>query len=98
MEVIDLLVRFPRNYYMLRFDKARPLFAIFRGRKRVSKMRKFTRKLTYPPFWPFLKILKSTMEVIDMLVRFPRNYHMLRFDKARPLFAFFRERKKVKNE
>jgi hypothetical protein len=39
------------------------------------------------------KILKSTMEVIDMLVRFPRNYYMLRFDKARPLYALFIEKK-----
>jgi hypothetical protein len=45
-----------------------------------------------------LKILKSTMEVIDMLVRFPRNYYRLRFDKARPLYVFFSERKRVKNE
>jgi hypothetical protein len=45
-----------------------------------------------------LKFLKSTMEVEDMLVRFPRNYYMLRFDKARPLYALFSERKMVKNE
>ena len=61
-----------------------------------SKIRKLTRKL--PPFWPFLKFLKSTMEVVDMLVRFPWNYYMLRFDKARPLYALFSERKGVKNE
>jgi hypothetical protein len=63
-----------------------------------SKILKLTRKFTLPPFWPFLKFLKSTMEVVDMLVRFPRGYYMLRFDKARPLYAFFRERKRVKNE
>jgi hypothetical protein len=33
-----------------------------------------------------------------MLVRFPRNDYMLRFDKARPLYAFFSERKWVKDE
>jgi hypothetical protein len=33
-----------------------------------------------------------------MLVRFPRNYYMLRFDKARPLYDLFSERKMVKNE
>ena len=38
------------------------------------------------------------MEVVDMLVRFPRNYYMLRFNKARPLNALFIERKRVKNE
>jgi hypothetical protein len=38
------------------------------------------------------------MEVEDMLVRFPTNYYMLRFDKARPLYALFSERKMVKNE
>jgi hypothetical protein len=58
-----------------------------------SKIRKLPRKFTLPPFCPFLKFLKSTMEVIDMLVRFPRNYYMLRFDKARPLFALFSEKK-----
>jgi hypothetical protein len=64
-----------------------PFLAKEKGTK-SSKIRKLTRKFTLPPFWPFLKILKSTMEVIDMLVRFPRNYYMLRFDKARPLYAF----------
>jgi hypothetical protein len=44
-----------------------------------------------------LKILKSTMEVKDMLVRLPTNYYMVRFDKARPLYALFSERKRVKN-
>jgi hypothetical protein len=63
-----------------------------------SKIRKLTRKFILPPFWTFLKFLKSTMEVVDMLVRFRRNYYMLRFDKARPLYALFRERKRVKNE
>jgi hypothetical protein len=62
-----------------------------------SKIRKLIRKFTLPPFWTFLKFLKSTMEVVDMLVRFPRNYYMLRFDKARPLYAFFSERKWVKD-
>jgi hypothetical protein len=60
---------------------------------KMGKIRKLTRKLTSPTFWPFLKILKSTIEVIDMLIRFPRNYYMLRFDKARSLYAFFSERK-----
>jgi hypothetical protein len=64
-----------------------PFLAKEKGTK-SSKIRKLTRKFTLPPFWPFLKILKSTMEVIDMLVRYPRNYYMLRFDKARPLYAF----------
>jgi hypothetical protein len=63
-----------------------------------SKIRKLTSKFTLTPFWPFLKFLKSTIEVLDMLVRFPRNYYMLRFDKARPLYAFFIERKMVKND
>jgi hypothetical protein len=74
-----------------------PFLVKEKGSKR-SKIRKLTRKLTLPPFWLFLKFLKSTMEVIDMLVRFPRNYYMLRFDKARPLYVFFSERKRVKNE
>ena len=63
-----------------------------------SKIRKLTRKLTLPPFWPFLKILKSTVDVVDMLVIFRRNYYILRFVKTRPLYAFFSERKRVKNE
>jgi len=74
-----------------------PIFVKEKGSK-TSKIRKLTRKFTLQPFWPFLKILKSTMEVIDMLVQFPMNYYMPRFDKARPLYAFFGERKKVKNE
>ena len=65
---------------------------------KTGKIRKLTREFTLPPFWPFLKFLKSTMEEIDMLVRFPTNYYMVRFDKARPLYAFFSERKRVKNE
>jgi hypothetical protein len=65
---------------------------------KTSKIRKLTRKFTSPPFWPFLKFLKSTMEVVDMLFRFPMNYYMLRFDKARPLYALFIERKRVKND
>jgi hypothetical protein len=65
---------------------------------KTSKIRKLTRKFTLPPFWPFLKFLKSTLEVVDMLVRFRRNYYMLRFDKARPLYDLFSERKMVKNE
>ncbi len=65
---------------------------------KTSKIRKWTRKFTLPPFWPFLKFLKSTMEVVDMLIRFPRNYYMLRFDKARPLYDLFSERKMVKNK
>ena len=31
------------------------------------------------------------MDVVDILVRFPRNYYMLRFDKPRPFYAFFIE-------
>ena len=65
---------------------------------KISKIRKLTRKFILPPFWPFFKFLKSTMEVVDMLVRFPRNYYMLRFDKVRPLYVFFSERKRDKNE
>jgi hypothetical protein len=38
------------------------------------------------------------MDVVDMLVRFHRNYYMLRFDKARPLYDLFSELKRVKNE
>jgi hypothetical protein len=63
-----------------------------------SKIRKLTRNITLPPFWPFFKFLKSTLKVVDMLVRFPMNYFMLRFDKARPLYDLFSERKRVKNE
>jgi hypothetical protein len=63
-----------------------------------NKIRKLTREFTLPPFWTFLKFLKSTMEVVDMLVRFRRNYYVLRFDKARPLYAFFCERKRVKSK
>ena len=98
MEVVDILVRFPRKYYMLRFDKARPLYALFSEKKgsKTSKIRKLTRKYTLPPFWPFFKFLKSTMEVEDILVRFPRMYYMLQFD--RPLYALFSERKRVKNK
>jgi hypothetical protein len=42
MEVVDMLVRFPRNYYMLRFNKARPLYGLFSERKssKTSKIRK----------------------------------------------------------
>ena len=65
---------------------------------KTSKILKLTRKFTLPPFWSFLKFLKSNIEVADMLVRFPRNYYMLRFDKARPRYALFSERKMVKNE
>jgi hypothetical protein len=65
---------------------------------KTSKIRKLTRNITLPPFWPFLKILKSTLKVVDMLVRFPRNYYMVQFDKARLLYALFSERKRVKNE
>jgi hypothetical protein len=63
-----------------------------------SKIRKLTRKFTLPPFWPFIKFLKSAMEVVDMIVRFPRSYYMLRFDKAGPLYALFSERKRVKKK
>ena len=65
---------------------------------KTSKIRKLTRKFTLPPFWPFLKFLKSTTEVVDMHIRFPRNYYMLRFDKAGPLYDLFSERKMVKNK
>jgi hypothetical protein len=65
---------------------------------KTCKIRKLTRNITLPPFWPFLKFLKPTLKVVDMLVRFPRNYYMLRFDKARPLYDLFSERKMVKNE
>jgi hypothetical protein len=65
---------------------------------KTSKIPKLTRKIIEPPFWPFFKFLKSTMEAVDMLVRFPRNYYMLRFDMARPLYALFNERKRVKNK
>jgi hypothetical protein len=73
-------------------------FLVKEERSKTSKIRKLTRKFTLPPFWPFLKFLKSTVEVVDMLVRFPKNYYMVRFDKARPLYALFSERKRVKNE
>jgi hypothetical protein len=73
-------------------------FLVKEKESKTSKIRKLTRKCTLPPFWPFFKFLKSTMEVVDMLVRFPKNYYMLRFDKARPLYALFSERKRVKNE
>ena len=56
---------------------------------KTSKIRKLKRKFTLPPFCPFLKFLKSTMEVVDMLVRFLRNYYMVQFDKGRPLYAPF---------
>ena len=95
-----MLVRFHRNYYMLRFDKLghfMPFFVKEKGSK-TSKIRKLTRIYALASFWPFFKFLKSTMEVVDMLVRFPRNYDMLRLDKARPLYALFSERKRVKNE
>ena len=65
---------------------------------KTSKIRKLTRKYTLPPFWPFFKFLKSTMVVVDILVRFPRKYYMLRFDKAGPLYAPFSERKWIKIE
>jgi hypothetical protein len=65
---------------------------------KTSKIHKLTRKFTLPQFWPFFKFLKSSMEVVDMLVRFLRNYYMLRFDKAGPLYDLFIERKMVKKE
>jgi hypothetical protein len=65
---------------------------------KTSKIRKLTRKFTSPSFCPFSKMIKSTLEFEYMLVRFHRNYYMLRFDKARPLYDLFSERKKVKNE
>jgi hypothetical protein len=74
-----------------------PFLAKEKGSK-SSKIRKLTRKFTLTPFWTFLKFLKSTIEVVDMLVRFPRNYYMVRFDKARSLYALLMERKRVKNE
>jgi hypothetical protein len=74
------------------------LFLVKEKGSKTSKIRKLTRKFTLPPFWPLLKFLKSIVDVVDMLVRFPRNYCMLRFDKARSIYAFFSERKRVKNE
>jgi hypothetical protein len=46
-----MLVIFPRIYYVLRFNKARPIYAIFSERKRVktSKIRILTRKFTLTP-------------------------------------------------
>ena len=73
-------------------------FLVKEKRSKTSKINKLTRKFTLPPFWPFLKILKSAVDVVDMLVIFPRNYYIVRFDKTRPLYAFFSERKRVKNE
>ena len=73
-------------------------FLLKEKESKTSKIRKLTRKFTLPPFWPFFKFLKSTMVVVDILVRFPRKYYMLRFVKARPLYALFSERKRVKNE
>ena len=55
---------------------------------KTNKIRKLTRNITLPPFWLFLKFLKSTLKVVDMLVRLRRNYYMLQFDKARPLMTF----------
>ena len=100
MEVVYMLSRIPRNYYTLRFDKSRPRYPFLVKEKgsKTNKIRKLTRNITLPPFWLFLKFLKSTLKVVDMLVRFPRNYYMLRFDKARPRYALFSERKMVKNE
>ena len=72
------------------------LFLVKEKESKTSKIRKLTRKYTLPPFWPFFKFLKSTMEVVDILVRFPRMYYMLQFD--RPLCALFSERKRVKNK
>ena len=68
-------------------------FMTFLVKEKGSKTSKI-RKL----FWPFLKILKSTVDVRDMLVIFPRNYYMVQFDKARPSYALFSERKMIKNE
>ena len=95
-----MLVRFPRNYYM--FDSIRlghfMPFLVKEKESKTSKIRKLTRKYTLPLFWPFFKFLKSTMVVVDILVRFPRNYYMLRSDKVRPLYALFSERKRIKIE
>jgi hypothetical protein len=74
------------------------LFLVKEKGSKTSKIRKLTRKFNLPPFWPLLKFLKSIVDVVDMLVRFPRNYCMLRFDKARSIYASFSERKRVKNE
>ena len=73
-------------------------FLVKENGSKTSKIRKLTRKFTLPPFWPFLKFLKSTMEVVDMLFRFPRNYYMLRFDMARPFYDLFSEIKMDKKE
>jgi hypothetical protein len=84
------------------FDSIRPghvmPFLVKEKGSKSSKIRKLTRKFTLASFWPFFKFLKSTKEVVDMLVRFPRNYYTLRFDKARPLYDLFSERKMVKHE
>ncbi len=61
-----------------------------------SKIRKLTRKFILPPFWTFLKFQKSTMEVVDMLVRFLGTITC--YDSVRLGHALFSKRKRVKNE
>jgi hypothetical protein len=73
-------------------------FLVKEKRSKTNKIRKLTRNITLPPFWLFLKFLKSTLKVVDMRVILPRNYYMVQFDKARPSYALFSERKRVKNE
>ena len=55
---------------------------------KTSKIHKLTRNITLPPFWQFLKFLKSTLKVVDMLVRLPRNYYMVQFDKVCQVMPF----------
>ena len=71
-----MLVRFHRNYYMLRFDKARPLYDLFSERKRVKNKENsyIYKEINLTPILAFLIILKSAVDVVDMLVIFPRNY------------------------
>ena len=51
MEVRDMHIMFPMNYYMLRFDKAMPHYAFFSERKMVkTKLNpKITREINLPP-------------------------------------------------
>ena len=60
MDVVDMLVRFPRNYYMLRFDKARPLYAFLVKEKgsKTSKIRKLTRKFHFTTILAVFEISK----------------------------------------
>ena len=62
------------------------------GARRVGKsyiVREFAQRV----------MIKSTLEFEYMVVRFHRNYYMLRFDKARPLYDLVKEKgqKRVKS-